>query len=49
LLPVPTFQNELLKSKRSKKEAGESIDEASEITLDVEILSISEATPEVSN
>jgi hypothetical protein len=44
LLPVPTFQNEQLKSKRSIKDE----DAMDEMTLDVEVLSISESTPEVS-
>ena len=47
LLPVPTFQNELLKMKRNQKEPEEQ--DLNEITMDVEILSISESTPEVSN
>ena len=51
LLPVPTFLNEQLKSRKNKdnqKLETEQPDENEELTLDVEVLSISETTPEVS-
>lgn len=53
LLPVPSFQNEQLKSKRAKQEAaaaeGNRETPIEEYAMDVEVLSISESTPEVSD
>ena len=48
MLPVPTLQNEQLKGKRAKKENQENVQGDEIFTMDVELLSISENTPEVS-
>jgi hypothetical protein len=53
LLPVPSFQNELLKAKRNSQEArkrSENLEEGilDDLTIDLELLSLGETTPEVS-
>jgi len=45
---VPTFHNEQLKQKRVKQETEERLQGEDTLTMDVELLSISENTPEVS-
>jgi len=45
---VPTFHNEQLKQKRVKQETEEGLLGDEHLTMDVELLSISENTPEVS-
>jgi hypothetical protein len=50
LLPVPTFKNELLKQTRNQRrgQGGDEEEPAEvEVNLDVELLSISDQTPEV--
>jgi len=53
LLPVPSFQNELLKAKKNSQEArkrSENLEEGilDDLTIDLELLSLGETTPEVS-
>jgi len=45
---VPTFHNEQLKQKRVKQETEDKFLGEDHLTMDVELLSISENTPEVS-
>lgn len=48
LLPVPTFKNELLKQTRNQRRNNEeAAEEPEELNFDVELLSISDQTPEV--
>lgn len=51
LLPVPTFQNEQVKARKQNRRAFQQSPQDSqadgELTLDIEVLSISDMTPEV--
>lgn len=47
LLPVPTFQNEEVKTRRNSKPNQSNGDMEMDLTIDIEALSISEGTPEV--